>query len=434
MGTLDEALALAGRSPFGLLGRTLGHSWSPAIHRELGSWPYDLFEVEPDDVEAFVRRGAWRGLNVTIPYKLDAARLADEATGRVRETGAANTLVKREDGSILAENTDVLGFAWLLGRFCERHLGANSKEALAGQEVLVLGSGGASRAVCCALGSVGARPVVVSRRGPETYEGLAARHAGARLVVNTTPVGMYPHCPASPLAAEELARLAEGGLAGVVDIVYNPERTGIVLDGERLGIPAESGLAMLVAQALRSSELFQGRDLDEALVSSIEASLRARERNVVFIGMPGAGKTSTGRALAHQLRRPFVDLDEAIRLDCGVSPADIIREQGEEAFRRVETETVAKYGARSGTVVACGGGVVTRPENYPLLHQNGTIVLVERPLEELSSAGRPISAARGVEALARERGPLYRAWADVTLSCTGTPSGDAREVARLLGL
>lgn len=434
MGTLDSALALARQAPYGLLGRTLGHSWSPAIHRELGSWPYDLFELEPDDVEAFVRQGAWRGLNVTIPYKLEAARLADAATPRVRETGAANTLVRQADGTILAENTDVLGFAWLLDRFCQRHLGGPAKEALAGQEVLVLGSGGASRAVCCALSSVGARPVVVSRRGPETYEGLAERHAGAALVVNTTPVGMFPHCPASPLAAETLADLAGSGLTGVVDIVYNPERTGLVMGAEELGLPAESGLAMLVAQALRSSELFQGATLDEGLVASIESQLRSRERNVVLVGMPGAGKTTTGRALAHLLRRPFVDLDEAVRLETGADAAEIIRDQGEDAFRAIETKVAAGYGAQSGTVIACGGGIVTREENYPLLHQNGTIVLVERPLDQLSSEGRPLSQDQGVERLARERGPLYRAWADLTLSCTGTPSGDAHEVARLLGL
>ena len=435
-GEKDTAASKAGAADsacrFGLLGRKLGYSWSPQIHEQLGSAPYALWEREPDDVADFIRGGSWQGLNVTIPYKADAARLADARTERVERLGVANTLVRQTDGTILAENTDVLGFAWLLRRFCERELGRPAAEALGGREVLVLGSGGASQAVVAALEDVGAVPVVVSRSGEETYEGLAERHPQAVLVVNTTPVGMYPNCPASVLSDEQLAALGE--LRGVLDVVYNPCRTGICLAADRLGLPSESGLAMLVAQALFASELFQGRSLDDSAVDAIEAQIHAQTANVVLIGMPGAGKTSCGKRLARLLGRPFVDLDAAFEADCGRSAAEVIRADGEAAFRAEETRVAGAYGMRSGLVIACGGGVVTQPENYALLHQNGTIVFLDRPLGELSSSGRPVSQAKGVEQLAAERMGLYHSWADVTLACTGSADGDAEELRRVLGL
>lgn len=425
----------AGRqgAPFGLVGHPLGHSWSPQIHERLGSAPYVLHDLDEDEAAAFVTGGDWRGLNVTIPHKRLAARLADVRSPAVERLGAANTLVRDDDGRIVAENTDVLGFSWMLARFCRERLGSSPREALAGRKVLVLGSGGASHAVTYALSELaGARPVVISRSGDQTYATLVERHADAALLVNTTPVGMYPNCPASPVPDEDLAALT--GLRGVLDVVYNPVRTGICLAAGRLGLPSESGLAMLVAQALYSSELFQGRELDDGLVGQIEAELGARMQNVVLIGMPGAGKTTCGRALARLLGRPFVDLDEAIRTDTGREAAQIIREDGEGAFRRVETEVAARYCGRSGLVVACGGGIVTRPENRDLLRQNGRVVFLDRPLSELSSSGRPISQAKGVERVASERMGLYASWADVRVPCSGSPAGDALLVREALGI
>ena len=418
---------------FGLLGRTLGHSWSPQIHAQLGSVPYALVEREPDEAETFLREGVWEGLNVTIPYKRLAAETADERSPRVERLGVANTLVRRPDGSVFAENTDVLGFSWLLERFARRELGSSASEAFGGSEALVLGSGGACQAVRAALEDVaGCTVSVISRRGADTYAGLAERHPHARIVVNTTPVGMYPHCPASPLDDDTLAALHE--LRAVIDVVYNPERTGICLAAERLGIPCESGLAMLVSQAYFASMLFQDKELDDALVETIERGLRLSQRNIALIGMPGAGKTSAGRALARLLGRPFVDLDDAFEVEVGMSAAECISREGEEAFRLRETEVAAEYGGRSGLVIACGGGIVTQPRNYDLLHQNGTIAFIDRPLYQLSSAGRPLSQRKGIERLANERMHLYRSWADTAIVCTGSAAGDALLLRARLGL
>ncbi len=413
---------------FGLVGRKLGHSWSRQIHTRLGSAPYDLIELEPNEVEAFVREGSWQGLNVTIPYKAEAARLADERSERVARLGVANTLLRRDDGSIFAENTDVLGFSWMLGRFCRRHLGSPATDVLAGQKALVLGTGGAAQAVTTSLEEVGARVIQISRTGTETYEGLAARHADARLLVNATPVGMYPNCPATPLALDELSQLTS--LVGVLDVIYNPLRTQLVLDARSLGLPAECGLAMLVAQALRSSELWQGIPLDDALVEEIERDLKHQMRNVALIGMPGAGKTSTGKRLAHLMGRPFVDIDDACTLEAGITPGEMIKTKGEEAFRKVESTVVARYGSSSGIVIACGGGVVTRERNRLPLLQNSLVVMLDRPLEELSTEGRPLSGARGVYALAAERMDAYHSWADIIHTCTGTAAGDAAAILK----
>ena len=414
------------QTPFGLIGRKLGHSWSRQIHEELGSTPYSLLELEPEDVAGFVREGAWRGINVTIPYKADAAAAADERSPRVERLGVANTLVRRPDGTIYAENTDVLGFAWMLERFCRRELGGSANEVLLGKKCLVLGSGGASQAVQAALEDAGAAVVVVSRAGEDNYGNLLERHADASLVVNTTPVGMFPSCPDTPVAAKDLGRME--GLLGVLDVVYN-----ICLAAESLGLPSESGLAMLVAQAFFASELFQGRELDEASIEPIELDIERQTRNIVLIGMPGAGKTTTGKRLARLLGRPFVDIDDEIALRCGQTAAQIIEQRGEDAFRKVETEVTGDVCSRSGLVVACGGGVVTRSCNRDLLRQNGVVVMVDRPLGELSSKGRPVSAAKGIERLAAERMDAYRSWSDIQIECTGTAEGDAKVILSKVG-
>jgi shikimate dehydrogenase len=319
----------------------------------------------------------------------------------------------------------------MLEDFCRRELGGRAGEVLRGREAIVLGSGGASHAVVPVLRDAGARVGVISRTGGDTYETLLERHGDAALVVNTTPVGTFPNCPASPLASGTLERMRS--LAGVLDVVYNPERTGICLEAEQLGIPSQSGLGMLVSQAYFASQLFQGRSLPRRLVDDICEDIAHKSRNIALIGMPGVGKTTTGRQLARIENRPFVDLDDAFELAHGMSAAACIESRGEEEFRRLETEVCADWCSRSGLVVSCGGGIVTRPENYALLHQNATIVMLDRPIDQLSSKGRPLSQGRGVEELARTRMGLYQKWSDLQIQCTGSPQGDARAILSALG-
>ena len=416
---------------FGLVGRKLAHSFSPAIHKALGSYPYELIELEPDALGPFFAGDSWEGLNVTIPYKRQAAAAADVRSSRVEALGVANTLVRLHDRRIYAENTDVLGFQAMLEDFCEKTFEANPADIFAGEKALILGTGGAAQAVAHALGKTFDTHVAfVSRTGECTYENLLELHADAALIVNTTPVGMYPACPASPLRPRTLERLPK--LKAVVDVVYNPYRTGICLEAERIGIPFQSGLPMLVWQAFFASELFQGKVLDHALAQPIIDDVMRQTMNVSLIGMPGAGKSSTGRILAERLGRGFVDLDDAIATAQGKSPAEIIRTEGEAAFRAIETEVLGTFAARSGLVIATGGGVVVRERNYALLHQNSTIVFLDRPLNELAKDGRPLSQARGIEALAAERMGRYRGWADITHRCLGSAEADAEALLALI--
>ncbi|WP_298578259.1 shikimate kinase [uncultured Olegusella sp.] len=423
-------MAEAPDSRFGLLGRKLGHSWSPRIHKMLGSAPYALFEREPEELKDFIRHGTWQGLNVTIPYKVNAFALADEVSERAQRIGTANTLIKRRDGSIFADNSDVGGFAWMLKRFCKHHWGTNGVQLLSDLPVVVLGSGGASQAVQAALKELEASVSVISRHSDDSYDTLDTRHADAELLINTTPVGMYPNCPASPLSNTTLARLSH--LRGVIDIVYNPARTGLCLQAERLGIPFESGLAMLVAQAALSSELFLSTTHSQKTIEMIERELRSSMTNICLIGMPGVGKTSTGALLARKLHRPFIDLDAAFEIKEDSTAAGFISAHGEAAFRDAESQILADYASRSGLVISCGGGVVVRKENYDLLHQNGLIVMLDRPIEQLSTRGRPLSQSKGLVQLAAERMNLYRSWADIIVACTGSPAGDAHAISDFL--
>lgn len=418
---------------YGLLGEHLGHSYSPQIHALLGSAPYGLFEIAPDEVGAFIRNGGWDGINVTVPYKKRAAELADTRSARVEALGAANTLVRRDDGSIFAENTDALGFAALLEEFSREKLGRSARDAFAGRKVLVLGTGGAAQAVSHALGHiVDAHPLLVSRSGAVNYETICASGGDASLIVNATPVGMYPHCPASPLRPGTIDRFPD--LLGVIDIIYNPRITGLCLEADARGIPWMTGLPMLVWQAAYASGLFLGREPDESRAAAIIERIDRRNANIALIGMPGSGKTSAGRCLACMTSRAFVDLDDAFTARVGSTPEEVIANRGEAAFRELETEICREHAGKSGLVIATGGGIVARACNYPLIHQNSTIVFLDRPLEELSSAGRPLSQTQGIDALAQDRLPRYRSWADATLSCTGSAEGDAEAIRELLGL
>ena len=401
----------------GLLGRKLGHSYSPQIHGFMGDYSYALFEREPEEVEDFLKNGDFSAINVTIPYKktvMPYCCLTDTA----RRMGSVNTVVRQSDGTLLGHNTDYFGFLSLVKRS-----GLNP----AGKKCLVLGSGGASVTAVAVLEELGAKVVVISRSGENNYENLH-RHADAAMLVNTTPVGMYPNTGVSPVDLEQLPNLE-----GVLDVVYNPARTRLLLDAEDRGLVTGNGLWMLVAQAKEASEWFQNRKLADSLIPQIHEKLKLQMENIVLIGMPGSGKSTIGKLVAKALGKTFVDADQKLEETFGRSIPDIFAGDGEGAFRAMETQVLSQLGKQSGLVIATGGGCVTREENYPLLHQNGTVFCLKRELSKLPTNGRPLSQANPLAELYRVRKPLYARFADCTVDNNGTAEDAAREILRMIG-
>lgn len=401
----------------GLLGETLGHSYSPMIHHQLGDYDYRLFEIPRDALDAFLESGDWDGLNVTIPYKKAVVPYCGALSEAAAKLQSVNTLVRRPDGTLYGDNTDLYGFLYMVRR---------SGIQPAGKKALVLGSGGASVTVKAALEQLGASVTVISRSGPDNYANLD-RHADARIIANTTPVGMYPHNGAAALDLRQFPHCE-----GVLDIVYNPARTALLLQAEELGIPCAGGLSMLVAQARRSSELFTGAVMDDGVLERVERTVQGRLRNIVLIGMPGSGKTTIAAALSRTLGRETVEADDLISQKAGMSIPEIFAQSGEEGFRALETEVLAEQGKRSGIILSTGGGCVTRPENYPLLHQNGVIFCLTRALSKLPTDGRPISQSTDLAQLYARREPLYRRFADVMVSNDGAPEDTLHTIMEVL--
>lgn len=391
----------------GLLGETLGHSYSPMLHSLLADYEYRLFEVPQDGLSAFLKSDSWDGLNVTIPYKKAVVPYCDALSEAAETLQSVNTLVRRPDGTLYGDNTDLYGFLYMV-----RKSGIDP----VGKKALVLGSGGAGVTVKAALERLGAAVTVISRSGPDNYEHLD-RHADARIIVNTTPVGMYPRNGA---AAVDLTRFPH--CEGVLDIVYNPARTALLLQAEALGIPCIGGLSMLTAQAKRACELFTGASVDDSVLERVERTVDRRLRNIILIGMPGCGKSTVAKALGEALGREVVEADALIAEKAGMPIPEIFTRQGEEGFRALETAVLAEQGKRSGIILSTGGGCVTREENYPLLHQNGTIFCLTRGLDKLPTDGRPISQSTDLAALYARRKPLYEHFADVTVSNDGPPA------------
>lgn len=400
----------------GLLGRKLGHSYSPQIHALLGNYSYQLFEKEPEEIGDFLKNGDFTSLNVTIPYKKEVIPFLDELSPAAARLGAVNTIVRR-DGKLIGHNTDYFGF---------RRLVQESGLQVAGKKVLVLGSGGASSTAVTVLQELGAKVTVISRSGENNYENLD-RHADAAVIANTTPVGMYPNTGKSALSLDGFPRLE-----GVLDAVYNPARTQILLDAERRGLAAVNGLWMLVAQAKESAEWFTGEEIPDSRIAKIHHTLRLQMENIILIGMPGCGKTAVGQQLAQKLGKKFVDADESLEARVCRKITDIIPNDGEAAFREMESETLAELGKQSGLVIATGGGCVTQPQNYPLLHQNGTIFWLKRELDKLPTDGRPLSQKGTLGQMYEARMPLYLRFADAAISNDGSIAETAAAICRKL--
>lgn len=401
------------KKSFGLIGNPLGHSFSPQIHSLLGDYSYDLFPMEENEVAPFLEKRAFDGINVTIPYKQTVIPFCDRISYEAKRIGSVNTIVKEADGSLSGYNTDHFGFTLML-----KNAGIDPK----GKKALVLGSGGSSKTAVCALNDLGASEVVVISRSGENNYGNLHLHSDAFLIVNTTPVGMYPKNGASPIDLGMFPKCE-----AVADLIYNPEKTALILQAEKRGIRCAGGLYMLVAQGAKASEFFTGSTYTSEDIERVYRGVNCGMRNVILVGMPGSGKSTVGKHVAELLGRELADSDEFITKTTGISPAEWITAKGEAEFRRVETEALSELTKRSGLVIATGGGAVTIPENHALLRQNGRVFFINRDVSLLAREGRPLSVG-DLSAMYEKRLPLYRAACDFEIK---TDEGsDVRETAK----
>ena len=397
---------------YGLIGEKLGHSFSREIHEKLGRYPYELCEIPKDGLDAFLSARDFAGINVTIPYKTDVIPYLSETSDLAREVGAVNTIVNR-NGKLYGDNTDVWGLIALIRRM---------RPDLSGMTVLILGTGGTSRAALAAAKALHAKNAVrVSRTGKDgavTYEEAYRDFSDAEFLINTTPVGMFPHAGTSPVDLTRFPRLC-----GVVDAIYNPLNTRLLLDARKRGIKAENGLYMLVAQAMKSAELFTGEPIGDEVTERIYAELLFEKRNIVLIGMPGSGKSTVGLLLSDKLGRPFVDTDGEIVRRAGIPITEIFATRGEPAFRDLESEVIRDVSKTGGKVIATGGGAILREENLAELKSNGVSVFLDRPLcDLLPTSDRPLAnQTEKIKALYAVRRPLYESAADLTVPVRKAP-------------
>ena len=400
---------------YGLLGEHLPHSFSPQIHKALGNDNYILFEVAPENLEKFLTDKNFKGINVTIPYKKAVIPYLDYISPEAEKIGAVNTVVVR-DGKLYGYNTDYFGFKYMIEK---------SGITVQGKKALVLGSGGASATVQVVLRDLGAGEVfVVSRNGDVNYTNIY-EHTDTEIIVNTTPVGMYPDNMNTPVDISSFPKLC-----GVLDVVYNPLKTRIVMEAEKTGVPALAGLSMLVAQAKKAHEIFFDTVVETGICDKIERSIRLQMCNIVLIGMAGCGKSTVGKKLSELLKKDFIDTDEMIVNAENKSIPQIFEESGERFFRTCENAAVNLAGREKNCVIATGGGVVTRIENYMPLNQNGIIVFINRDAEKLPTNGRPLSQMHGVRELYGKRMPLYRQFAHIEVDGNSTVDETAKNIVK----
>ncbi len=401
---------------YGLLGEHLPHSFSPQIHKALGNDNYNLFEIAPENLEKFMREKNFKGINVTIPYKKAVISYLDEISPEAEKIGAVNTIVVR-DGKLCGYNTDYFGFEYMLNK---------SKIAVEDKKVLVLGSGGASATVQAVLRDMRASEiVVVSRNGDDNYVNMYIKHTDANIIVNTTPVGMYPDNMNTPVDIKRFSNLC-----GVLDVVYNPLNTRLVMEAKEMGVKAITGLSMLVYQAKKAHEIFFDTNIDNEICNEIEKSIRLQMSNIVLVGMAGCGKSIIGETLSRMLKKDLFDTDEMIVNVENKSIPQIFEEDGEKHFRTCENVAVNLAGKQTNSIIATGGGVITRPENYMPLKQNGIIVFINRDVDLLVTDGRPLSQKYGVKELYEKRLPLYRKFADIEVDGNGTVEEVANRIVK----
>ena len=414
----------------GLLGEKLGHSYSPAIHALLADYEYKLYERAPGELEDFLKNGGFDGLNVTIPYKKAVIPYCAELSDIARRLGSVNTIVRRGDGSLYGDNTDAFGFSYLLEK---------SGISVAGREVLVLGTGGAAQTVCSVLHRLGAHIAAGYHTVPPCTETLRRtvtdffpisapnRHQNAPIVINATPVGMYPHNGRAPVNLADFPHCE-----AVFDLIYNPLRTALLLQAEALEIQGFNGLPMLCAQAAAAASVFTGAPVSYEKIRRAEDTLRRKLENIILIGMPGSGKTTLARLLAKDLGRECLDCDEELLRRTGLTAEEFLIKQGETAFRQTETEILRDLGKRWGTVLSTGGGCVTRPENRGLLRQNGRVLWLQRDLDKLALPGRPLLRSTTPRALYEARKDLYADFCDEAASNNADPAWGLAQIKEIL--
>lgn len=405
---------------YGLIGERLGHSYSCEIHEQIADYQYELREIRREDLPEFFAKREFLGINVTIPYKEAVMPLLDEISDTAKAVGAVNTVVNR-GGRLSGYNTDLAGMTAML-----RKAGIDP----AGKKALILGTGGTSKTARAVLKQLGAADVtLVSRSGKEggvTYDEAAVKCADTEIIINTTPVGMYPNIGAKPIDISLFPKLC-----GVADAIYNPLRSELISDAAERGIPCTGGLYMLAAQAVYARALFLGEQADEALTEKAYLGTKRQKQNTVLIGMPSCGKSSVGRLLAESEGKEFIDTDTLIAERAGKSIPEIFAAVGEKGFRALESQVIADVAARSGCVIATGGGAVLSSANVRALKQNGVLVFLDRSPKLLcGTADRPLS--QDSEAMARlyeQRYPIYTAAADITADSNGTVA-EAAELVR----
>lgn len=385
---------------YGLIGEKLSHSFSKIIHNELADYEYELKEIAKEDLDAFLKKADFKAINVTIPYKQAVIPYLDFISEKAQKIGAVNTVVNK-NGKLYGYNTDFSGLAALINK---------QSISIKNKKVLILGSGGTSKTAYAVAEDLGAKEILrVSRTGTDgaiTYEEAYQSHNDAEVIINTTPVGMYPNIGESAI---DLTHFKE--LSGVVDAVYNPLNSALVVKAHEMGVKASGGLYMLVAQAVAAAERFTDKQIPEAWTERVYKKLLREKRNIVLIGMPGCGKSTIGRQVAKELNKHFIDTDNEIVKTAGMPIPEIFEKFGEPYFRKIESEVIKNVSAMQNAVIATGGGAVLNPNNILLLKENGITVFVNRPIEYLvTTADRPLSSDRELlEKRYNERYHIYKA-------------------------
>ena len=399
----------------GLIGERLSHSFSPQIHRHLSDYSYELFEMSESEVGEFLKSDRFDSTNVTIPYKKTVMPFLDEISDEAVRIGSVNTITRTETGGLRGDNTDYFGFSYMI-----RKSGIEIK----GKKVLILGTGGASLTARTVSADMGAESITyVSRSGEVNYENVYEKCADAEVVINCTPVGMYPKNLVSPVSLERLPRVE-----GVADMIYNPAKTKLLLDAERLNIKHINGLSMLVAQAKKACELFLGESIDDTEIDRITSLIENETMNIILVGMPGCGKSTISSLIAEATGRGLVDTDALIVEAEGRSIPVIFANDGEDFFRLCEHKAAEEAGKLSGKVIATGGGIVTRDENLDALRQNGKVFFIGRDLSLLSRDGRPLSQGADLSEMYKKRLPMYLKFSDFTVDNNGSVSDCANEI------